>query len=86
MATTHFIPDPEPISPTTMTNTTLSDSVKSDVSLVKDPEFWRRFSMAVHRDEEEVARTVTQETKTKSCVFPLTIFITYRVCRVRRSS
>lgn len=54
----------EPISPATMTNATLCNSVKSDVSLVKDPEFWRRFSMAVHRDEE-LARTETEETQTE---------------------
>jgi hypothetical protein len=55
---------PEPISPATMTNTTLCHSINSDVSLVKDPEFWRRFSMAVHRDEE-LAKTETEETQTQ---------------------
>ncbi|CRG83511.1 hypothetical protein PISL3812_00862 [Talaromyces islandicus] len=56
--------EPEPISPATMTNTTLCNSINSDVSLVKDPEFWRRFSMAVHRDEE-LAKTVTEEPQTQ---------------------
>jgi hypothetical protein len=55
---------PEPISPATMTNTTLCHSVNSDASLVKDPEFWRRFSMAVHRDEE-LAKTETEKTQTQ---------------------
>lgn len=43
----------EPESPATLTNFTITNSIKSDVSLVKDPEFWRRFSMAIHQDEEQ---------------------------------
>jgi hypothetical protein len=46
-------PGREPESPATLTNLTITNSIKSDVSLVKDPEFWRRFSVAIHQDEEQ---------------------------------
>jgi hypothetical protein len=47
------LPGREPESPATLTNLTITNSIKSDVSLVKDPEFWRRFSVAIHQDEEQ---------------------------------
>src|SRR5258707_4744217 len=37
---------------TTSTESDSNQTDKSDESAVKDPNFWHRFSIAVHRDEE----------------------------------
>lgn len=53
----------EPESPATLTNLTITNSINSDVSLVKDPEFWRRFSVAIHRDEEQAQQPERKKTE-----------------------
>lgn len=56
-------PGREPESPATLTNLTITNSIKSDVSLVKDPEFWRRFSLAIHQDEEQARQSEREKTE-----------------------
>ncbi|GAM40061.1 hypothetical protein TCE0_034r12111 [Talaromyces pinophilus] len=56
----------EPESPATLTNLTITNSINSDVSLVKDPEFWRRFSVAIHRDEEQAQQPERKKTESES--------------------
>ncbi|EEA26693.1 hypothetical protein TMatcc_005024 [Talaromyces marneffei ATCC 18224] len=56
----------DPESPTTLTNLTITNSIKSDVSLVKDPEFWRRFSVAIHQDEEQARQSEREKTESES--------------------
>ncbi|OKL63536.1 hypothetical protein UA08_01201 [Talaromyces atroroseus] len=60
------LPGPEPESPATLTNLTICNSFKSDVSLVKDPEFWRRFSVAIHQDEEQARQPEHGKTQSES--------------------
>lgn len=50
-------------SPATFTNLTITHSIQSDVSTGKDPDFWRRFSVAIHRDEEQARQPMNENSK-----------------------
>lgn len=53
----------QPASPATLSNLTICNSIKSDVSLPKDSEFWRHFSMAIHQDEEQARQPEHEKTE-----------------------